>query len=148
MSWSDRINLAIAFCNLAIAVATGLAARAAWSSAKLARQAADDSHQQAERMNEAMLNAAKANALATRIEYFDPTVQTGRERGWSAESRTAHDQQEHLVYQLDEIMARMGVGVGLPCDTSPHNGKIEGWKTMHAQVLASVPRDGNAAGEG
>ena len=106
MSWSNEINLAIAFCNLAIAIATGLAACAAWSSAKLARQTADDSHQQAERMNEAMLNAAKANGLATRIEYFRPLVEYGRARGWSDETRRARDQQEHLIYQLDEILEK------------------------------------------
>ena len=129
MSWSDGINLGIVICNFAIAVATGLAARAAWSSTKLARQAAEDSHQQADEMNKALLNAAKANALATMIEYYyNPKVEFGRTRGWSKETEIARDQQEHLIYQLYEILDKMGVGPGQPCDGSPHNGKIEGWK--------------------
>jgi hypothetical protein len=132
MSWSDGINLGIAICNFAIAVATGLAARAAWLSTKLARQAAEDSHQQADEINKALLNAAKANALATRIEYYNPKVEFGRTHGWSTESEICRDQQEHLIYQLDEILDEMGVGTGQPCDGSPHNGKIEGRKKRYA----------------
>lgn len=97
MSLSDGISLAIA-------IFTALAACAACWSAKLSNKVAADSHRQAEQMNAAILNAAKANAPATRIEYFQPTVQIGRERGWSVESRKAHDQQEHLVYQPAEIL--------------------------------------------
>jgi hypothetical protein len=156
MSWSDGISLAIALFNLVIAmatclaaVATGFAAWAAWSGTKLARAAAKDSHQQAERMNEALLNAyqqaklmnealldaAKANALATRIEFYNEQVEFGRTHGWGEDTEICRDQQQHLVYQLDEISEKLGVGAGRPCDNSPHNAKIEGWKHRHAQVL-------------
>jgi hypothetical protein len=56
MSLSDGISLAIAFF-------TALAAFAALSSAKQIKKIAQDSRDQTERMHEAMLNAAKANAL-------------------------------------------------------------------------------------
>ena len=67
-------------------------------------------------MHDAMLNAAKPNALAMRIECFSPIVNDGRERGWSDESRRARDQQERLVHQRDEILAKMKVGVGQPSE--------------------------------
>jgi hypothetical protein len=134
MYWSDGINLGIVLCNLAIAIATGLAAKAAWSSTKLVRQAAEESRRQADKMNEALLNAAKANALATRIEYYDPTVEQGRTKGWSQESTTARDQQEYLIHQLDEILDKMGAGTGQPCAGSPHNEKIDDWKRDGREV--------------
>jgi hypothetical protein len=127
MSWSDGLSIAIATFNFAIAVFTGIAAAAAWSSAKLARQAGDDSHQQAEKMKEAMLNAAKANALASRIEFYNEQVASGRRQGWSNDSATSRDQHEHLVCQLDRILDRMGVGIAQPCESSPHNDKVGKW---------------------
>lgn len=159
MSWSDEISLAIALFNFAIAIATGFAAVATWRAAgaayesvKLSRQAAKDGHEQAKRMNEALLstyqeaklmneallNAAKANALATRIEFYNEQVAFGRTHGWGEDTAICRDQQEHLIYQLDEISEKLGVGAGQPCDNSPHNGKIEGWKQIHAQRLAKA----------
>jgi hypothetical protein len=112
-----------------------ISARAAGESAKLARQTAEESrrqaeesHRQAERINDVMLNTAKANALATRIQYYNAEVEWGRTHGWSTDSATARDQQEHLVCQLDEILDKMEVGPSYPCEGSKHNDKVEGWK--------------------
>jgi hypothetical protein len=145
MSTSDWINIGIAFigllavvCNIAIAFFTRSAALAAQRSAKLANEAAADSHKQAERMSTITLNAAKANALATRIERFGDPRAEAQVRGWNPALETARDQQEHLVYQLDEILDKLGAGLGQPCDGSPHNGKMQVWKEAHANALAKV----------
>jgi hypothetical protein len=63
-------------------------------------------------MTDVMLNTAKANALATRIQYYNPAVEWGRKHGWGIDATTARDQQEHLVCQLDEILDKMEVGPG------------------------------------
>jgi hypothetical protein len=141
---SEGINIAIAIFNFVIAIATAAAAFAAWSSvnlskkvAELSKKAAEDGRAQVDKMNEALVDAAKANALATRIEYYHEQVAFGQRQGWNQDSAACRDQQEHLVYQLDEILAKMKVGAGYPCDGSPHNGKIEGWKQRYAQVMNS-----------
>jgi hypothetical protein len=138
MHWSDWINLAVVGCNIAIAFFTRSAALAAQRSAELARQAALDNHKQSERMSEITLNTAKANALATRIERFGNPSAEAQVRGWYPALQTAADQQQHLVYQLDEILDKLGAGLGRSCDTSPHNDKIEGWKKLHVEALKKL----------
>ena len=94
--------------------------------AELSKKAAEENRDQVDRMNDALVNAAKANALATRIEYYHEQVVRLAKGRAGQDSAACRDQQEHLVYQLDEILAKMKVCAGCPYDGSPHNGKIEG----------------------
>jgi hypothetical protein len=73
----------------------------------------------------ALLEAAKANALATRLRYYEE--QRGRAmrtvQGSSLKQLT--DEQEHLVYQLDEVLNQLGVGINRESAHSPHNELVQ-----------------------
>jgi hypothetical protein len=132
MSLSDEISLAIAFF-------TALAAFAALWSANITRKIASDAHAQAKQMYETTLDATKANALATRIDYCGDPQAEAQAHGWNTDLRIKANQKEHLVYQLDVVLDRLGVGLGQPSDHSTHNAEIEDWKRLHAEALARAP---------
>jgi hypothetical protein len=132
---SDLIYLAAVGCNIVIAIFTRCAAKAAQRSAELASQTAADAQKQSERMNETTLDATKANALATRIQYCGHPEAEAQAHGWNDDLRRDADQQEHLIFQLDDVLDKLGIGLGQPCSHSPHNSKIEDWKRRHAEAL-------------
>jgi hypothetical protein len=79
--WFDRRQQLSDLINLAIAIFTAIAAKAAWDSAKSSQQAveqanrsAEDSRKIAEEQTKALLTAAKANALASRIEFYNEQI--------------------------------------------------------------------------
>jgi hypothetical protein len=70
--------------------------------------------------------AAKANALAARIEYYYAQVETHKNS--PLEQRKLKDQQVHLVYQLDEVLDKLKVGTGKHAKLSPHDAKVPHWE--------------------
>jgi hypothetical protein len=66
--------------------------------------------------------AAKANALAARIEYYYTQVES------SPEQRKLKDQQVHLVYQLDEVLDELKIGTARTATLSPHNVRVPLWE--------------------
>src|SRR5690242_13875357 len=103
--------------NTVSAVATVVAAVGSFVAATIAIFIASSLRKQVRGMQQvvmeqtkAILEAAKANALAARLRYYEE--QRGRAmrtvQGSSLKQLT--DEQEHLVYQLDEVLDRLGIG--------------------------------------
>jgi hypothetical protein len=80
----------------------------------------------------AMRGTARANALATRIEFFDAQVRTVEsdvntpEQDKELTKTDLREQQVHLVYHLDNALNQMDVGIGDPAPGSPHNVEVDG----------------------
>lgn len=130
--------------NLAIAIFTAMAAKAAWDSAKSshraveqANQSAEDGRKIAEEQTKALLTAAKSNALASRIEFYNRQISAAK--GWLASFGTTAQQgypeakrnkelleqeQEHLVRQLDQQTNALEVGLNYECPGSAYNDTI------------------------
>ncbi len=84
-----------------------------------------------------MTTAAKANALASRIEFYNKQISEAKEA--LNKFRTTADEgfpealqnkkeldreQDHLVRWLDQQTAALGVGLGFECPGSKYNDKI------------------------
>jgi hypothetical protein len=76
---------------------------------------------------EALKSAAKAAALQARIEYFYTQIETHADDPPTV--KKLKEQQVHLIYQLDDMLAGMGVGIGKWATGSPHNASLPDWKT-------------------
>ena len=93
----------------------------------------------------AMRGTARANALATRIEFFDAQVRTvesdvntpGRDKELT--KADLRDQQVHLVYHLDDALNQMGVGIGDPAPGSPQNVEVDGILTTKWAAAKQKP---------
>ncbi len=73
----------------------------------------------------AFMAAAKANALAARIEYYYTQLKAEPS---SSEQSELSDQQVHLIYQLDEVLDKLKVGAGRHAALSPHDAKVPNWE--------------------
>ena len=126
MQTSDWISLVSAGINLAIAVCTALAAKAAWDSAKASRQAvnqanqsAEDGRKIAEEQTKALMTASKANALATQIDVY--TLQMNRLNPFGRATKELDElerKQKHLAAWLEKQTDALGVGLKNPLPDS------------------------------
>jgi hypothetical protein len=117
--------------NLAIAIFTAIAAKAAWDSAKSshraveqANQSAEDSRKIAGEQTKALLTAAKANALASRIAFYNEQIRPLLPGNPDIPKLT--EQRNHLAYWLDCQTDALGVGLNHECPLSPYNETIKG----------------------
>ena len=147
MQPSDWISVIGTLINLTIAIFTAIAARAAVLSARasrdavhLANQSADDSRKIAEEQTKALMTAAKANALASRINFYNEQIRPlqriqehmfdnpGRSQRLSEEAEAGLNQlieeRDHLAYWLDRQTDALGVGLNHECSLSPYNETI------------------------
>ena len=118
-------NTVSAVATVVAAIGSFVAASVAVFTASSARKQAASTQKVVTEQTKALLEAAKANALATRLRYYDE--QRGRAmrtvQGSSLKQLT--DEQEHLVYQLDEVLNRLGVGISRESALSPHNELVK-----------------------
>jgi hypothetical protein len=130
------------YTNLAIAVFTAVAAAAACFSAVASSRSAKESGNFARQQAEALMLAAKANALASRIDFYNKQILEAKEKlrvqfsnstqpGYAEAQREEKElglQQVHLVYWLDRQTDALGVGLGVKCPGSPYNERIKSSK--------------------
>ena len=146
MSLADCIGLAIAICTAAAAVAAWVSASASLKAtnqankeAEESRKAAEESRKIAQQQTEALTTAAKANALASRIEFYNKQILEAKgylsqfgnaaEKGYPEAFKNKEElelQQDHLVRWLDQQTAALGVGLGFKCPgDSKYNERIK-----------------------
>jgi|HubBroStandDraft_2_1064218.scaffolds.fasta_scaffold649033_1 hypothetical protein len=137
--------------NLAIAIFTALAAKAAWDSAKASRlaveqanESAEDSRKIAKEQTKALMTAAKANALASRINFYNEQIAEARgainkaqgapvpNRPFISHSESALDeliiQRDHYAWFLDRQSNELEVGLRHTCPGSPYNKEVPRWR--------------------
>ena len=122
--------------NAIIAIGTAVTAIAAWRAASVAKSAAAESSKIAKEQTNALITAAKANALASRIHAYDlqiavveEKIQDGKVRGIApmplallvSEADQLKGERKHLIVWLDRQTDAMGVGLGNPCPGSDYN---------------------------
>jgi hypothetical protein len=108
----------------ATAIFTAVAAGAAWRATSVAKSAAEESGKIASQQTTALSVAAKANALASRINFYDRQI-VEREAVIQAsqmnptrldQARKTVEQlkaeQRHLAFWLDRQLDSLGVGLG------------------------------------
>ncbi|MBV9492539.1 MAG: hypothetical protein JO069_22830 [Verrucomicrobia bacterium] len=114
-------NTVSAVATVVAAVGSFVAASIALFVASSVRKQARDTQNVVKEQTKVLLEAAKANALAARLRYYEE--QRGRAmrtvQGSSLKQLT--DEQEHLVCQLDEVLDGLGVGINRESERSPHN---------------------------
>jgi hypothetical protein len=114
-------NTVSAVATVVAAIGSFVAASIAVFIASAAKKQAKGTQQVVAEQTKAILGAAKANALAARLRYYEE--QRGRAmrtvQGSSLKQLT--DEQEHLVYQLDEVLDGLGIGINRESGLSPHN---------------------------
>lgn len=118
--------------NTVSAVATVVAAIGSFVAASIAVFTASSAKRQAEstqklitEQTRALLEAAKANALATRLRYYEEQRSRAMRTVQGSSLKQLTDEQEHLVYQLDEVLNRLGVGLNRESTHSPHNELVK-----------------------
>ena len=134
MQPSDLINLAIAIFTAVAAIAALISARASRQAVEQANKAAEDGRKIAEKQTEALMTAAKANALASRINFYTeqmrPLLKIHEERGQSnrvlsPEGQTRLEkwgiEREHLACWLDQQANALGVGLNQECPGLEYN---------------------------
>ena len=118
-------NTVSAVATVIAAIGSFVAASVAVFIASSAKRQAQNTQKVVTEQTKALLEAARANALATRLRYYEE--QRGRAmrtvQGSSLKQLT--DEQEHLVYQLDEVLNRLGVGISRESALSPHNELVK-----------------------
>jgi hypothetical protein len=139
MQASDWINLAIAIFTAIAAVAALVSARASRQAVDQANQSAEDSRKIAEEQTKALMTAAKANALASRIEFYNKQILEANEAlnkfrraaDIDKESKAKQHkeelelQQDHLTRWLDQQTNALGVGLGFKISDSKYNERIK-----------------------
>jgi hypothetical protein len=118
--------------NTVSAVATVVAAIGSFVAASIAVFIASSARRQAESTQKliteqtvVLLEAAKANALATRLRYYDEQRSRAMRTVQGSSLKQLTDEQEHLVYQLDEVLNQLGVGINRESARSPHNELVK-----------------------
>jgi septal ring factor EnvC (AmiA/AmiB activator) len=108
----------------ATAIFTALAAWAAWRATSVAKSAAEESGKISNQQTTALTVAAKANALASRINFYDrqiAEIESAIREGQMSPNRLANlektleqlkAEQRHLAFWLDRQLDSLGVGLG------------------------------------
>jgi hypothetical protein len=112
---------------------------AAWRAASVAKSAANDSSKIANEQTNALMAAAKANALASRINFYEQQLAPLRNKIQDSkvlgeivvrlqdQAKELEMQQKHLVYWLDRQTEVLKVGLRFECPGSPHNSEVTRW---------------------
>jgi hypothetical protein len=142
MQPSDWINSAIAIFTAAAAVAALISARASREAVDQANQSAEENRKIAEKQTEALVTAAKANALASRINFYTEQIKplkrieersnepnaAGHFRRLSEHGEKLLDQlsleREHLAHWLEQQTNELGVGLDNECPGSDEYNAI------------------------
>ena len=134
--------------NTVIAYGTAAASIGAVVSAIFSAIAACQAKSIATKEIEAMLTAAKANALASRIDFYG--VQIGniekQFENWKTKGETPDEnagpdlkefrlERDHLAFWLDRQTDKLGVGLRFECPGSPSNKYVGRWR----QGLRAIP---------
>src|SRR6266576_6613469 len=133
MSLADLINLAIAVFTAA-AMAAWVSTTASLKPTEKANETAEESRKIAHEQTQALMLAAKANALASRISFYSEQIRTlekqlqdYQQRGWAPEPDAREKlaklklEQTHLGFWLDRQTDALGVGLGFRCPGSSYN---------------------------
>jgi hypothetical protein len=139
MQSSDFINLAIAaFTAIALGAAL-VSAISSSRSSKEASKAAEEGRKIAGEQTKAMMTAAKANALASRINFYSEQIAAAtpsdelRQFGIGLGSvMELKKRREHLAYWLDRQADALEIGLRFDCPGSPHNNEVPRWKGERA----------------
>jgi hypothetical protein len=141
---SDWINLAIAVFTAIAAGAALVSGISSSRSSKEARKAAEASRKIAEEQTKALMTAAKANALASRINFYNEQIAEVRGainkaqsapvpiRPFINDSERALDeliiQRNHYAWFLDRQSNELEVGLRHTCPGSPYNKEVPRWR--------------------
>jgi hypothetical protein len=120
-----NVDLGI-WANVATAIFTAVTAIAAWRAASVAKSAAKDASKISGAQTDALMTAAKANALASRINFYTQQMQrlpplTGQATGKLDQLQR---EQEHLAHWLDQQTDALGVGLNSECPGSDEYNAI------------------------
>ena len=126
--------------NVVIAIFTAIAAVAAWRAASIAKSTAKETSKTADEQTNVLITAAKANALASRINFYSEQIAPIRERlqdrnlmGEVAaklikNAQELEKQRDHLAYWLDRQTNDLKVGLNFKCPPSPHDSEVPRWR--------------------
>jgi predicted Ser/Thr protein kinase len=118
-------NTVSAVATVVAAIGSFVAASIAVFTASSARKQAESTRKVVTEQTKALLEAARANALATRLRYYDEQRSRAMRTVQGSNLKQLTDEQEHLVYQLDEVLNRLGVGISRESANSPHNELVK-----------------------
>ena len=118
-------NTVSAVATVVAAIGSFVAASIAVFTASSARRQAEGTQKLITEQTGVLLEAAKANALATRLRYYDEQRSRAMRTVQGSSLKQLTDEQEHLVYQLDEVLNRLGVGINRESTHSPHNELVK-----------------------
>lgn len=130
--------------GFATALFTAWAAWSAWQATSVAKSVAEDSRTIAGEQTKALMSAAKANALASRIAFYNEqiaeltewlnivrnsvTSARGQIPAKEAELKELKMQRDHCAWWLDRQSDALGVGLRHECPSSPYNGEVPRWR--------------------
>ena len=118
-------NTISAVATVVAAIGSFVAASIAVFTVSAARKQAEGTQKLVSEQTNALLEAAKANALATRLRYYEEQRSRAMRTVQGSSLKQLTDEQEHLVYQLDEVLNRLGVGINRESAHSPHNELVK-----------------------
>ena len=118
-------NTLSAVATVVAAIGSFVAASIAVFTASSARKQAENTQKLVTEQTRVLLEAAKANALATRLRYYEEQRSRAMRTVQGSSLKQLTDEQEHLVYQLDEVLSRLGVGIDRESVHSPHNEMVK-----------------------
>ena len=118
-------NTVSAVATVVAAIGSFVAASIAVFTASSARKQAESTRKVVTEQTKALLEAARANALATRLRYYDEQRSRAMRTVQGSSLKELTDEQEHLVYQLDEVLNRLDVGISRESANSPHNELVK-----------------------
>lgn len=87
------------------------------------RKAAAEARKIAQEQTKALLTAAKANALASRIRFYNEQLRPLLAGNPHIPILT--EERDHLAYWLDRQTVALGVGLNHECPGSPYNAVIK-----------------------
>ncbi len=136
----DLINLLIAAFTAWAARSASVSARASVKATEQSTKEAEASRNIAQRQTDALMAAAKANALASRISFYSEQIrfiekqfEARQNRGSEVEPGAGEKlkelkaEQAHLAHWLDRQMDSLKVGLHFKCG-SPFDSRVEEWK--------------------
>jgi len=135
-------NTVSAVATVVAAIGSFVAASIAVFTASSARRQAESTQKLIMEQSRVLLEAAKANALATRLRYYEEQRSRAMRTVQGSSLKQLTDEQEHLVYQLDEVLNQLGVGINRESAHSPHNELAKRVRTDRQ------PADAEAAASG
>jgi hypothetical protein len=142
----DLINLIIAAFTAWAARSASVSASASVIATEQSTKEAEASRKIAQQQTDALMTAAKANALASRISFYSEQIrfiekqfEARQNRGSEVEPgaggklKELKDEQAHLAHWLDRQMDSLEVGLHFKCGL-PFDSRVEEWKKKADQL--------------